>query len=226
MKQTKSPAACGRTRGIRRFGRCLGRRIPLALLATRVQPETPRTVAAGGSEGSLRSCKTAPNLSPANGRSSARRQPPAESLCLGGFGRLAARHSTVDPLPVREVPCHTNPGNKNPRFPGILEPSDGLEPSIPSLPWKFRGGTVVHARSRASTFRLQIEALGCVSSARACPSVLDLMYPSRTRGLLSVLTTDNGGDARPTRGRGWSYLQCAGWSREPWRRLAVTLEMA
>jgi hypothetical protein len=30
-----------------------------------------------------------------------------------------------------------------------------------------------------------------VASARACPHVLWLMYASRTRGALSVLTTDN-----------------------------------
>jgi hypothetical protein len=35
---------------------------------------------------------------------------------------------------MKEVLIHISPGNKNPRFAGILEPSDGLEPSTPSLP--------------------------------------------------------------------------------------------
>jgi hypothetical protein len=41
------------------------------------------------------------------------------------------------PGPYREVLCGAATGNKNPRFPGIsslLKPSDGLEPSTPSLP--------------------------------------------------------------------------------------------
>jgi hypothetical protein len=39
---------------------------------------------------------------------------------------------------------------------------------------------------------MQIRHYECVSSARACPAVLSLMYPSRTREPLSVLkhTTD------------------------------------
>lgn len=36
---------------------------------------------------------------------------------------------------------------------------------------------------------LQIGPSRCVSRARACPRVLALMYPSRTRGPLSVLKT-------------------------------------
>ena len=36
------------------------------------------------------------------------------------------------------------------------KPSDGLEPSTPSLPCFFWGGTGVHARASAGTFVLQI----------------------------------------------------------------------
>jgi hypothetical protein len=71
-------------------------------------------------------------------------------------------------------------------------PSGGLEPPTPSLPWRFRGGNCVHARSLARTFVLQIAPSVRVASARAYPHVLSLMYPSRTRGTLSVLTTNNG----------------------------------
>jgi hypothetical protein len=38
----------------------------------------------------------------------------------------------------------------------IRKPSDGLEPSTPSLPWKSRGGNRVHVRSFGCTFVLQI----------------------------------------------------------------------
>jgi hypothetical protein len=55
---------------------------------------------------------------------------------------------------------------------------------------RSRGGTGINVRSLASTFVLQIRRYLCVSSARACPTVLSLVYPSRTRGVLSVLKTD------------------------------------
>ena len=44
----------------------------------------------------------------------------------------------------------------------------------------------VHARSLASTFVLQIGSFAACRSARACPAVLALVYPSRTRAALSV----------------------------------------
>jgi hypothetical protein len=37
------------------------------------------------------------------------------------------------------------------------KPSDGLEPSTPSLPWRFWGSTGVHGRASAGTFFLLIE---------------------------------------------------------------------
>ena len=41
---------------------------------------------------------------------------------------------TMEHLPTKEVICHSSLDNKNPRLRGFLEPSDGLEPSTPSLP--------------------------------------------------------------------------------------------
>jgi hypothetical protein len=38
----------------------------------------------------------------------------------------------------------------------FAEPSDGLEPSTPSLPWRFEGGTGGHGRTLAITLFLQI----------------------------------------------------------------------
>jgi len=57
-------------------------------------------------------------------------------------------------------------GNKKAICWPFVKPSDGLEPSTPSLPWKFRGGIRVHARSFASTFVVQIGPLAWVASAR------------------------------------------------------------
>jgi hypothetical protein len=41
-----------------------------------------------------------------------------------------------------------------PAFCRSFKPSDGLEPSTPSLPWRFRGVTRVQARSPATRFLL------------------------------------------------------------------------
>jgi hypothetical protein len=87
------------------------------------------------------------------------------------------------------------------RFAGtLLKPSDGLEPSTPSLPWRFPGGIGVHGRALAITFCLQIGHVRCVVGARPCPRVLKLMYPPRTRGVLPILATSVG--PRRVRGRG------------------------
>jgi hypothetical protein len=48
----------------------------------------------------------------------------------------------------------------------FAKPSDGLELSTPSLPWRFLGGTRVHARAFAATFSLEIRALVRVGNAR------------------------------------------------------------
>jgi hypothetical protein len=109
---------------------------------------------------------------------------------------------------VKEVLGCTNPDNKNPRFAGILEPSDGLEPSTPSLPWRFRGGTGGHRRALATTFFLQIESSRRVASARACPRVPSLMYPSRTHAVLSVYQTANEPSASLTLLFPWTAAVC------------------
>ena len=49
--------------------------------------------------------------------------------------------------------------------------------------------------------------------ARACPTVLDLVYPSRTRGLLPVLTTENGRDDRVVRCEGVVFSPPVGRAR-------------
>jgi hypothetical protein len=95
----------------------------------------------------------------------------------------------------KEVLYSVSNGNKKPhlqRLHLLEEPSSGLEPETPSLPWRFWGGTRVHGRASKIAFDLQIGALRRVTRVLACPRVVDLMYPSRTPALLSVLKTDNG----------------------------------
>src|SRR5206468_2995185 len=63
----------------------------------------------------------------------------------------------------------------------FVKPSDGLEPSTPSLPWKFGSVTRVHARSLASAFVLQIQrsALAAVpASARTCSGSCTRLVPA------------------------------------------------
>ena len=105
---------------------------------------------------------------------------------------------TADALLFREVLRRSNPtriagtfrsprGAAGSRYGGALlyqvrqqkylicrqsKPSDGLEPSTPSLPWKFGSGTRVHARSFAVTFVLQIAPSLGAGNARACPCML------------------------------------------------------
>jgi hypothetical protein len=86
-----------------------------------------------------------------------------------------------------EVPCGAVFDNKNPRFPGIfllLEPSDGLEPSTPSLPWRFLGVTRVHTRSLTAQFLLQIGLLQAVEMRRETSRVSFLMCPFCVRAVL------------------------------------------
>jgi hypothetical protein len=73
----------------------------------------------------------------------------------------------------------------------FAKPSDGLEPSTPSLPWRFWGGIGGHGRAFAITFLLQIVPSWRAYRARACPGVPRLLYLSRTRAMLSVIRTDN-----------------------------------
>ena len=49
------------------------------------------------------------------------------------FPRSLSASAIIEALRHKEVLGCTNPGNENPLFAGILEPSDGLEPSTPSL---------------------------------------------------------------------------------------------
>jgi hypothetical protein len=72
----------------------------------------------------------------------------------------------------------------------FAEPSDGLEPSTPSLPWRFRDGTRVHARSLPTQFLLQIGRLGRRAMRCETSCVSFLMCPFCVHALLLARTTE------------------------------------
>ena len=139
-------------------------------------------------------------------------------------GALQPRSELNSPPTVNaEVLCGAVLDNKNPRFPGIfllLEPSDGLEPSTPSLPWRFWGGTGGHGRALAITFFLQFCTLRSVLRVSACPRVpaharagVPVSYPC------AVVSFPNRKrrSVRPGVSTSWSCLPLPP-SEGPWRR--------
>jgi hypothetical protein len=76
------------------------------------------------------------------------------------------------------------------RFAGTLpKPSDGLEPSTPSLPWKFESVTRVHAWSFATQFLLQIGMKRRSRRRREASRVSFLMCPFCVRALMPTEAT-------------------------------------
>jgi hypothetical protein len=93
-----------------------------------------------------------PNPPAASGRSD------TTALSVGGHDRLSERERLLDRS------C-------------AWKPSDGLEPSTPSLPWRFGSVARVHARSRATLFRLQIGPSDASRKRRETSRVSFLMCP-------------------------------------------------
>jgi integrase len=69
--------------------------------------------------------------------------------------RLEKLCPEVSVLCPRPAGTYTPVTEKAPIYGAFSEPSVGLEPTTPSLPWKVEGVTNVHERSRASTKSLQ-----------------------------------------------------------------------
>jgi hypothetical protein len=87
-------------------------------------------------------------------------------------------------------PRVVRPGDKKCQFAGLsYKPSDGLEPSTPSLPWKFGRVTRVHVRSLVTQFFLQIETNDLSRMRREGSRVSSLMCPFCVRVLSSALAT-------------------------------------
>jgi hypothetical protein len=118
-------------------------------------------------------------------------------------GRMEApQHAHSGVCPARLVDANTVPNADNDTTEKRLSRqklklSDGLKPSTRSLPWRFRGGNGGHGRALVSTMCLQFGGSGVVGRDRPCSRVLGLVYPSRTRGLLSDHKTDNARTRRP-----------------------------
>ena len=98
-------------------------------------------------------------------------------------------------LPNEEVLHSVHRGNKEAAcYSGFVipkEPSDGLEPSTPSLPWRFSGGTGVHGRALTLTFLLQTamqHVPGVPARDRACSGSRTRVVPAG-RCLFSKRTT-------------------------------------
>jgi hypothetical protein len=71
----------------------------------------------------------------------------------------------------------------------LYKPSDGLEPSTPSLPWRFPGVTRVHTRSSAARFFLQMESCARRAMRHETSRVSFLMCPFCVRALMSIEAT-------------------------------------
>ena len=105
-----------------------------------------------------------------------------------------ARECPPVPKCTRLVPAKlanfVGAGNNICPFAGLFsKPSDGLEPSTPSLPLRFRGVTRVHARSLATQFLLQIVLLQAMEMRRATSRVSFLMCPFCVRASLLAWAT-------------------------------------
>ena len=91
---------------------------------------------------------------------------------------------------TRVASCVAFLDNRNPAFTGLLrKPSDGLEPSTPSLPWRFRGVTRVHPRSLPTHFSLQIKPSETLRMRRETSRVSFLMCPFCVRAWVPSVTT-------------------------------------
>src|SRR6476659_4767538 len=75
------------------------------------------------------------------------------------------------------------------------KPSDGLEPSTPSLPSWNQAGKRGHERVTATTKAPQARRIGRAVLTRAYPRVVGVMFAPRSHDLFATLTTlgaDNG----------------------------------
>jgi transposase len=107
---------------------------------------------------------------------------PDSSARLSNFSARKL-HKRLHTGPLKARPG-LNTYQKAPICGGFAEPSDGLEPSTPSLPWRFRGVTRVHVRSLATQFFLQIGPSEESGMRRETSRVSFLMCPFCVRGQL------------------------------------------
>ncbi len=75
---------------------------------------------------------------------------------------------------------YRHPDNTGWRFAGALEPSDGVEPSTPSLPFRFRGRKRGHERVPGAPKAPQTERVERRDVTRAWTRVVGLMFAPRS----------------------------------------------
>jgi hypothetical protein len=156
-------------------------------------------------------------------RRSKRLAPPTDRVTQGVARRRGA--SRVPQMCPQCVRVFNGQTTTKCRFAGTLgKPSDGLEPSTPSLPWRFLGVTRVHARSLATHILLQIGLLLPLGMRSKASRVSFLMCPFCVRGSLSVLTTrtygvdatDHDHEFLPI--RAVVQVTSPGWTSREWAR--------
>jgi hypothetical protein len=121
-----------------------------------------------------------------------------------------SRDDLTQILPRREN--ETNHGPQMCREPCLrAKPSDGLEPSTPSLPWRFRGGAGGHGRALAATLSLQVAHFGVRARSRERTPRDGLMYPSGThvRSRYDAACTEPEQCVRPGRERARFLALCS-----------------
>jgi len=133
---------------------------------------------------------------------------------LPALGRACPRvraSPKMYPSRTRGVPIFRRCRQHHSRFAGLFcKPSDGLEPSTPSLPFRFRGGKRGHAWTFTATKAPQTGRIRRRDLTRAWTRVVVLMFAPRSQGmrlgrqpLPATRTQVPGTEARPqTRLRG------------------------
>ena len=101
-------------------------------------------------------------------RTRSRRSAPRSPRGQGQVKRFSSRGGGSQPSSPDRCSSQGDPPSqtKTPLLRGFSEPSVGLEPTTPSLPWKVLGFTSVHGRSRAGTKSLQTAAIRTVRLRR------------------------------------------------------------
>jgi hypothetical protein len=140
----------------------------------------------GESRVSLRNLEPVPKICPRIAETVARRRKAVDDGLFKPSVQTLDLPASYEQLLDKELLDHTNPDNKNPRFPGILEPSDGLEPSTPSLPSSNEAGTAGKAGSRGHERRARTR-IRPKARDRAWTPVPALVFPQSSLASCPVL---------------------------------------
>ena len=113
---------------------------------------------------------------------------PLRTARLGNYGLILPNFRGGDETFPQRSLRHQDAPTQTTRPAGLqalsAKPSDGLEPSTPSLPWRFWGGTRVHARSLATRFSCKSGSNELSEMRRETSRVSFLMCPFCVRALM------------------------------------------